>query len=106
MLGRGKERERMRVMVRFTLPTTEEVNAKIRDGSIGQTMETMLGNLQPEAAYFCPRDGKRGGDLVFNMEEESELVTKLEPLWLEMRATVEIAPVMTADDLRAGLQRL
>jgi hypothetical protein len=106
MLGRGKERERMRVMVRFTLPTTEEVNAKIRDGSIGQTMETMLGNLQPEAAYFCPRDGKRGGYLVFNMEEESELVTKLEPLWLEMRATVEIVPVMTADDLRAGLQRL
>jgi hypothetical protein len=69
-------------------------------------METMLGNLQPEAAYFCPRDGKRGGYLVFNMEEESELVTKLEPLWLEMRATVEIVPVMTADDLRAGLQRL
>ena len=96
----------MRMMVKFTLPTTEEVNAKIRDGSIGQTMETMLGNLQPEAAYFCPRDGKRGGYLVFNMEEESELVTKLEPLWLEMRATVEIVPVMNADDLRAGLQRL
>jgi hypothetical protein len=106
VLGRGKERERMRMMVRFDLPTTEEVNAKIRDGSIGQTMETMLGNLQPEAAYFCPRDGKRGGYLVFNMEEESELVTKLEPLWLGMRATVEIVPVMTADDLRVGLQRL
>ena len=96
----------MRMMVKFTLPTTEEVNAKIRDGSIAQTMETMLGNLQPEAAYFCPRDGKRGGYLVFNMEEESELVTKLEPLWLQLRATVEIVPVMTADDLRAGFQRL
>jgi hypothetical protein len=96
----------MRMMVEFRLPTTEEVNAKIRDGSIGQTMETMLGNLQPEAAYFCPRDGKRGGYIVFNMEEESELVFKLEPLWLEMKATVEIVPVMTADDLRAGLQRL
>ena len=70
----------MRMMVEFRLPTTEEVNTKIRDGSIGQTMENMLGNLQPEAAYFCPRDGKRGGYLVFNMEEESELVTKLEPL--------------------------
>ena len=106
MLGRGKERERMRMMVKFTLPATGEVNAKIRDGSMAQTMETMLGNLQPEAAYFYPRDGKRGGDLVFDMEEESELVTKLEPLWLQMKATVEIVPVMTADDLRAGLQRL
>jgi hypothetical protein len=106
-VGAGERKgETMRMMVRFNLPTTEEVNAKIRDGSIGQTMDTMLGNLQPEAAYFCPRDGKRGGYLVFNMEEESELVTKLEPLWLEMRATVEIVPVMTADGLRAGLQRL
>ena len=96
----------MRMMVKFTLPTTEEVNAKIGDGSITQSMETMLGNLQPEAAYFCPTDGKRGGYIVFNMEQESEGVTKLEPLWLEMGATVEIVPVMTVDDLRAGLQSL
>lgn len=68
--------------------------------------ETLLGKLQPEAAYFCPIDGKRGGFLVINFEEESEVVTKLEPLWLELDATVETFPVMTADDLRAGLQRL
>ena len=96
----------MRMMVEFRLPTTEEVNEKIRDGSIGQTMETMLGNLQPEAAYFCPRDGKRGGYLFFNMEEDSESVTKLEPFWLELGATIETVPCMSADDLRAGLQRL
>jgi hypothetical protein len=35
----------MRMMLRFTLPTTEEVNAKIRDGSITQTMGSLLGNL-------------------------------------------------------------
>jgi hypothetical protein len=93
-------------MVKFTFPTTEENNAKIRDGSIAQTMETMLGNLQPEAAYFCPVDGNRGGYLVFNMEEESEGVAKLEPFWLELGATIEIVPVMNADDLRAGLRSL
>ena len=96
----------MRVMLKFTIPTTEESNALIRDGRIEQTMETILGKLQPEAAYFCPIDGKRGGYLVFNMEEESELVTKLEPFWLELGATIETFPVMSADDLRAGLQRL
>ena len=96
----------MRVMLKFTLPTTEETNTLIRDGSIGQKMESILGNLQPEAAYFCPLDGNRGGYLVFNMEEESELVTKLEPFWLELGATIETFLVMTADDLRAGLQRL
>ena len=96
----------MRVMLKFTLPTTEEMNASIRDGSIGQKMESILGKLQPEAAYFGPTDGKRGGYLFFNMEENSESVTKLEPLWLELGATVEVVPVMNADDLRAGLQSL
>jgi len=96
----------MRIMIKFTIPTTVESNTLIRDGSISQTMETMFGNLQPEAAYFCPLDGKRGGYLVVNMEEESELVTKLEPLWLELGATIETFPVMSADDLRAGLQNL
>ena len=96
----------MRIMLKFTFPTTEESNARIRDGSIGQTMETVLGNLQPEAAYFCPIDGKRGGYLVINMEEESELVTKLEPFFLELGAAIETFPVMNADDLKAGLQRL
>ncbi len=96
----------MRLMVKFTFPTTEESNARVRDGSIGQTMETILGSLQPEAAYFGPVDGKRGGYLVFNMEEASELVTKLEPFWLGLGATIETFPVMNADDLRAGLQTL
>ncbi len=95
----------MRTMLKFTIPT-QEVNPLIRDGSIGQKIETILGNLQPEAAYFCALDGKRGGYLVFNMEQESELVTKLEPFWLELNATVETFPVATADDLRAGLQSL
>ena len=96
----------MRTMLKFTIPTTEENNARIRDGSLGQTIETILGNLQPEAAYFCPMDGKRGGYLVFNMEDESELVTKIEPFWLELGATIETFSVMNGDDLRAGLQRL
>ena len=95
----------MRTMVKFTLPT-QETNPLVEDGSVGQTMESLLGKLQPEAAYFGPVDGKRGGFIVMNMEEESEVVTKLKPLWLELNATVETFPVATADDLRAGLQSL
>ena len=93
-------------MMKFTIPTTEEANARVRDGSIGQTIESIFGNLQPEAAYFCALDGKRGGYLVFNMEEASDSVTKLEPFWLELGATIETVPCMSADDLRAGLHSL
>ena len=51
-LGEKRRRERMRTMVKFTIPTTEETNARIKDGSIEQTLDTLCGNLQPEAAYF------------------------------------------------------
>jgi hypothetical protein len=95
----------MRVMVKFTFPT-QETNALVSDGSIGQTMQTIIGNLQPEAAYFCHVDGKRGGYLVANLEEGSELVTKLEPFFLELGAEIETFPVMNADELGAGLQNL
>ena len=57
----------MRVMVKFTLPT-QESNPLVQDGSIGQTMQTMIGNLQPEAAYFCHVDDKRDGYLVANLK--------------------------------------
>ena len=95
----------MRVMVKFTFPT-QESNALVSDGSIGQTMQTIIGNLQPEAAYFCHVDGKRGGYLVANLEEGSELVTKLEPFFLELGAEIETFPVMNADELGAGIQNL
>jgi hypothetical protein len=92
-------------MVKFTIPT-QEANPLIKDGSIGQTMESLIGNLQPEAAYFGPIDGKRGGFIVINMEEGSDVVTTLEPMWLELGATIETYPVATPDELRAGLQSL
>jgi hypothetical protein len=95
----------MRTIVKFTIPT-QEANPLVKDGSIGQTMESLMGNLQPEAAYFGPIDGKRGGFIVINMEEGSDVVTKLEHLCLELRATIELFPVATADELRAGLQSL
>ena len=96
----------MRVMVKFSFPTTDDSNSWIRDGSMGPKMETILGNIQPEAAYFTAVDGKRGGYIVFNMEEASELVTKLEPLFQELGAATETFPVMVPDDMRAGLQGL
>jgi hypothetical protein len=92
-------------MGQFTFPTRES-NALVNDGSIGQTMQTIIGNLQLEAAYFCHVDGKRGGYLVANLEEGSELVTKLEPFFLQLGAAIETFPVMNADEWGAGLQNL
>jgi hypothetical protein len=93
-------------MFKFSVPTTNESNGWIRDGSIGQKMESMLGEIQPEAAYFGSVDGNRGGYLVINMDEASEIAAKLEPLFQELGAAVECSPVMTSEDLRTAIQRL
>jgi hypothetical protein len=104
--ARKGERKLMRIMLKFTFPTTTESNTWIRDGSIGQKMESILGEIQPEAAYFTTVNGTRDGYLFFNMDDASEIPAKVEAFFQELGATVEIFPVMTPDDLRAGLQRL
>lgn len=96
----------MRFMFKFSFPTTDESNGWIRDGSIGQKMEFVLGEIEPEAAYFGSVDGNRGGYLVINMDEASEIPAKLEPLFQELGAAVECSPVMTPEDLRTAIQRL
>jgi hypothetical protein len=96
----------MRFMFKFSFPTTDESNGWIRDGSIGQKMESMLGEIEPEAAYFGSVDGNRGGYLVVNMDESSEIPAKLEPLLQELGAAVDCSPVMTSEDLRTAIQGL
>ena len=92
----------MRMMLRFTLPV-EKSNAAINDGSLGRTMESILSKLKPEAAYFAPLDGKRAGMIFF---EPSQIIEAVEPLFLSLNATTELAPVMNADDLRKGLSKV
>ena len=50
----------MRFMIRFGMPT-EKVNAAIKDGTFSQTVQSLLEELQPEAAYFTVVDGARCG---------------------------------------------
>ena len=55
----------MRFMLTFQIGL-EERNAAVRDGTLGQTIESILNDIKPEAAYFADIDGSRGGYLVIN----------------------------------------
>ena len=94
----------MRMMLRFTLPV-EKGNQAYKDGSLGKTLETIMKTLKPEAAYFAPMDGKRGGMLFFDLAEPSQIVSAVEPLFSGLNAAVELVPVMNGDDLRKGLAK-
>jgi hypothetical protein len=88
----------MRFMVTFRMPM-EEGNALIKDGSIGQAMESILDDLKPEAAYLGEIEGARGGYLVVNMDDGSQIPAIAEPLFLGLGATVQISPVFTPDEI-------
>ena len=93
----------MRTLLRITIPV-KAGNAAINDGSLPQTMESLMEQLKPEAAYFVAHLGMRSALIVFDLKDPSQIPQIAEPLFQGFKAAVEFAPVMNADDLRAGLE--
>lgn len=95
----------MRTMLKWTVPV-EKGNQAIKDGSLKQTLEEMMEELKPEAAYFGTGEGERGGMFFFDMSDPSQIAQIAEPLFLKLNATVEFVPVMNAEDLRKALDKV
>ena len=96
----------MRILVDFRLPL-EPFNSMVKDGSAGQKMEQVLGDIKPEAVYFTERDGKRGGTMIVDLPNPSKIPAIAEPLFLAFDAAVSFHPAMTPEDLaKAGLDEL
>jgi hypothetical protein len=95
----------MRMLLKAQLDT-EAANRAIADGSMPQVMGRVLEALQPEAAYFAPIDGKRTALIVFDLKDPSQIPVVSEPFFKDMHATVEFIPVMTREDLAAGLAQV
>ena len=63
----------MRVMIKFTFPV-DTGNDAIRDGRVKKVFTQIEQELKPEAAYFFPQGGERGGLLVVDMTASSQIV--------------------------------
>lgn len=102
----GREAVRhVRTLMRFQIDTPAG-NELIRSGQMPKLMDEMLEQLHPEAVYFFPQDGCRGGLMVFDLEDPSMMPVLTEPMWERLHARIEMSPVMNLDELRAGLTRL
>ena len=88
----------MRMLLKVSLPV-EASNEVFKSGTFPKTMEAILAEQKPEAAYFFANEGKRGGFLVVNMKDTSEIPAFAEPWFLAFNAHVEFHPVMTVEDL-------
>jgi hypothetical protein len=82
----------------------ETGNAAAKAGTLGSTVEKILAQMKPEAAYFFADDnGERSGSIVFDMTDPSEIPGIAEPWFLAFNARVSIRPIMNPQDLaKAG----
>ena len=93
----------MRMLLRVSIPV-ESGNAAAKDGTLGSTVERILADLKPEAAYFYADDhGRKAGSIVFDMKDASQIPAVAEPWFLAFNADLSIRPIMNPQDLaKAG----
>ena len=92
----------MRMLLRVSIPN-ESGNAHAKAGTLGTTVDRILADLKPEAAYFFADDnGNRSASIVFDMKDSSELPAIAEPWFLAFNARISVRPVMSPQDLATG----
>ncbi len=92
----------MRFMMKVNIPV-EAGNAAAKAGKLGTTIQSILADLKPEAAYFTDNNGQRTGFLVLEMQDASQIPAIAEPWFLAFDASIDIHPVMLPADLaKAG----
>jgi hypothetical protein len=92
----------MRVFLKASM-TVDTGNQAIRSGKLPETIQAILDEQKPEAAYFIAEGGKRTALLFLDIQDASQLPALAEPWFLAFNAAVEVTPAMTVADLaKAG----
>ena len=89
----------MRFLVKVTMPV-EAGDALAKKGALARTLQSIIGELKPEAVYFGPENGKRTGFIFVDIKEPSQIPAVVEPFFLALNAQVELCPVMKPEDLQ------
>jgi hypothetical protein len=92
----------MRMMLKVNM-STEAANQLARQGKLGSTIQSILADLKPEAAYFTDDDGARTGYIFFDLADSSAIPGVAEPWFLALNARLTFRPAMNSEDLGRAL---
>jgi len=92
----------MRMLLKVGIPV-QKGNETVKDGSIGQTMQSILADIKPEAVYLLDDSGLRTMLIFFDMAEPSDIPAVVEPFMQAFNASIELHPVMVPEDLMKGI---
>ncbi len=96
----------MKFLVQVNCPH-EPFSTYVKDGTAGQRIQKILGELKPEAVYFTEFDGLRSAVVIVNIDDASKIPTIAEPWFLTFNADVRLHPVMTPEDLgKSGIDKI
>ncbi|HML17818.1 MAG TPA: hypothetical protein VK419_12365 [Bryobacteraceae bacterium] len=91
------------MMMQISIPV-EAGNSAAIAGAFGPSFQKSLEALKPEAAYFgAIAGGERGGFVVFDLKDTSQIPGIAEPFFLAFNARVTFCPVMNAQDLAKSI---
>jgi hypothetical protein len=92
----------MRIFLKVEIPV-EAGNALAKSGKLGETIQAILKEQKPEAAYFVAMNGHRTGLIFLDLSDESQIPAIAEPWFLACKGRVEFYPAMVPGDLaKAG----
>jgi hypothetical protein len=95
----------MRMMMKVSIPVEAGNTAAVK-GTLVSTIQQILADLRPEAAYFSSDNGTRDVFVVLDIRDASQLPGVAEPWFLAFNAQVSLRPAMSLQDLSDGFHNL